>query len=179
MLKNIFNGKKKIKFYIAKFVIAILSITLGTALLSSTLRLQGNTTVKKNSWIIYFDNIDNFEASEVHTGTELPSISKDGVLDPTKQNVEFTAKLYKPGDIYEFTVDTVNDGTIDAEIESLEKSVLTEEQQKYLEFEVKYDDGTDIERCDILYRKNHPEPETLPNRRTIKATVKYKSGLPV
>ena len=42
----------------------------------------------------------------------------------------------------------VNDGTIDAMVDSVEKSALTEEQQKYLDFDVTYDNGTPIRRCD-------------------------------
>ena len=180
MIKNIINGKKKITFFIAIILVAILGVTLGTALLSSTLSINGTSTVKKNSWKIYFDGVEIANDSAPNENEEDDAkIVMDGAdgISSTKQNIEFTANLKKPGDFYEFTVYTVNDGDIDAEVVSVVKEGLTEEQQKYLEFEVKYDNGTEIKPCDILYRKNHPEPQTHPNRRLIKAVVRYKTGL--
>ena len=177
MIKNIFSGKKKLSFYLIILGVLLVSITLGSALLSSTLKIIGYSAIKKNSWIIYFDDIDIAEDSApVDNSNDNARISKNGVADPTKQNIEFTASLKNPGDFYEFTVYTVNDGSIDAEVESLEKSVLTEEQQKYLDFDVTYDDGTPIKECDILYHKGSTEG---PNKRLVKAVVKYKSGLDV
>ena len=177
MLKNIFKGKKKLSFYIILVIVLLVGITLGSALLSSTLKIIGNSTIKKNSWVIYFDDIDIAEDSApVDSSNDNARISKNGVADPTKQNIEFTASLKDPGDFYEFTVWTVNDGTIDAEVESLEKSELTAEQQKYLDFDVTYDDGTPIEECDFLYHKGSDKG---PNKRLIKAIVKYKDGINV
>ena len=170
MKKNV-EKKGRIKLYVGIVALLVVFMTLGTALLSRTITIMGNSKINKNSWIIYFDDIDIAEdSSPVEDESERAKISLNGVADPTKQNIEFTANLRNPGDFYEFTVYTVNDGTIDAEIESIEKTVLTEEQQKYLDFEVKYDDGTEIKRCDIL---------AAGTRRLIKAVVKYKEGLAV
>ena len=177
MIKNVFNGKKKISFYLILIGVILVGITMGSALLSSTLKVIGNSEVKKNSWVIYFDDIDIAEDSAPNSNSnDNASISVNGVADPTKQNIEFTAHLNDPGDFYEFTVWTVNDGTIDAEVLSLEKSALTDEQKKYLEFDVTYDDGTPIEVCDLLYHKDSTEG---PNKRLVKAIVKYKSGLAI
>ena len=177
MNKKLFKGKKSLSFYIFILGIFLVGITLGSSLLSSTLKIIGASEVKKNSWIIYFDDIDIAEDSAPNSNSnDNARIAKNGEADPTKQNIEFTASLKNPGDFYEFTVWTVNDGSIDAEIESLEKSVLTAEQQKYLDFDVVYDDGTPIEVCDILYHKDSTEG---PNKRLVKAIVKYKKGISV
>ena len=177
MLKNFISGKKRLPIYIIIVSVLLVGITLGSAFLSSTLKIIGNSKINKNSWVIYFDDIDIAEDSApVENSNDNARISKNGVADPTKQNIEFTASLKDPGDFYEFTVWTVNDGTIDAEVESLEKSVLTEEQQKYLDFIVTYDDGTPIKECDILYHKGSTDG---PNKRLVKAVVKYKSGINV
>ena len=63
MIKKIFNGKKKISFYFIIIGILLVGITLGSALLSSTLKVIGNSVIKKNSWVIYFDDIDIAEDS--------------------------------------------------------------------------------------------------------------------
>ena len=59
--------------------------------------------------------------------------------------VSFKVVLNRPGDKYFFTVDVVNDGSIEAMIESIEKEPeLTAEQAKYLKYEVSYANGENI-----------------------------------
>ena len=153
----------KIKFIFLAVIALISCITLGTAILSKTLNINGTTKIAKNSWIIYFDNVRKSSDS-------VPSDNDARIVDFGKTRIEFSANLKSIGDFYEFTVYTVNDGTIDAMVDSVEKSALTEEQQKYLDFDVTYDNGTPIRRCDTLNAKT---------RRRIKAIVKYKEGLEI
>ena len=152
MKKKTIKNQKKITIIMALIAFVFVGITLGQALLNSTLTINGKSTIKKNSWMIYFDDI-NIEPQSTQNVDENdnPKISVNGVADPKKQNIEFTANLKKPGDFYEFTVDTVNDGTIDAYVDSIEKIELTEAQKKYLEFNVTYDDDT--ERLCIYFER--------------------------
>ena len=166
-----FEGKKKIK-YIAIVFVVILMMTLGYSMLKETLNINGSNKIKKNSWIIYFDNVDIASDSVKNDDT----IYDARITNTEKNNIQFSANLKNPGDFYEFTVYTVNDGSIDASVSSLEKSVLTEEQSRYLDFDVTYDDGTEIKRCDILYHKNSTDG---PNKRLVKAVVKFKDDLPL
>ena len=173
MKKNNIKNTKKISIMMALIAFVLVGITLGQSILSSTLTITGKSTIKKNSWVIYFDDI---EISEDSVHNENPSddatLSVNGIADPTKQNIEFTAKLDKPGDIYEFTVYTVNDGSIDAEIESIEKYELTNAQKEYLDFEVGYYYADnlplgEIKECDIL---------KAGERKLIKIIVKFKKN---
>ena len=155
--------KRSKSFYIFLSLILLVSITLGYAFLSRTLNINGNTRIEKNSWVIYFDDVDIANDS-----VENEDPSKDArIVNREKTNIEFTANLSNPGDFYEFTVYTVNDGSIDAAISSIEKSLLSESEQKYLTYEVKYDNGEEIKKCDILHSGE---------RRLIKAIVKYKDN---
>ncbi len=155
--------RNKFTFFMAIVVVLLTTMSLGVAFISSTLSIIGNTTIKENSWIIYFDN--------VRKSSDSVASDKDAkIVDFKKTRIEFTANLKNPGDFYEFTVYTVNDGTIDAMVRSIERSVLTEEQQKYLEFDVTYDNGTPIRECDEL---------NAGTRRRIKAIVKFKDGLDI
>lgn len=155
--------KNKFTFFMAIIVVLLTTMSLGVALISTTLSIVGNTTIKENSWIIYFDN--------VRKSSDSVASDKDAkIVDFKKTRIEFTANLKNPGDFYEFTVYTVNDGTIDAMVRSIERSVLTEEQQKYLQFDVTYDNGTPIRECDEL---------NAGTRRRIKAIVKFKDGLDI
>ena len=164
-MKKIINKirENKIKYGILGIIFILASITLGTAIISSTLNINGRTKIEKSSWIIYFD--------DVRKSSDSVASDKDArIVDFGKTRIEFNANLKSIGDFYEFTVYTVNDGTIDAMVDSVEKSTLTEEQQKYLTFEVKYDNGVDIQRCDEL---------NAGTRRRIKAIVKYKEGIDI
>ena len=155
---------KRISKYIFVSLILLAIMTIGYGIISSTLTIVGNTKIQKNSWIIYFDDV-----TIANDSVKNEDINKDARITNTeKNNINFTAYLKNPGDFYEFTVYTVNDGTIDASIASIEKSLLSEEQQKYLTYEVKYDDGTEIKKCDVLKSNT---------RRLIKAIVKFKDGL--
>ena len=151
----------KIKYVVVAAFIMILGITLGTAILTRTLNINGKTKIEKNSWIIYFD--------DVRKSSDSVASEKDArIVDYGKTRIEFEANLKGAGDFYEFTVYTVNDGSIDAMVDSIEKSTLSEEQLKYIDFKVTYDNGEEIRRCDAL---------NAGTRRRIKAIVKYKDGL--
>ena len=155
--------QNKFLFVTSIALILMLTLTLGSAILSNTLSIIGNTKIKENSWIIYF--------TDVRVSTDSVEAEKEAkIVDYAKTRIEFTANLKNPGDFYEFTVYTVNDGTIDAMVKSIERSVLTEEQQKYLDFDVTYDNGTPIRECDEL---------NAGKRRRIKGIVKFKDGIDV
>ena len=132
--------KKKNKKIMLTLFILILGIGIGYAALSKTLKINGTSGIKKGSWIIYFDNIRN-ESGVVSTDTK---ISTD------KKEVSFNIEITEPGDYYEFEVDTVNDGTIDAMIDSTEFTGIDSADKDKLSFDVVYEDGTEVKKCDIL-----------------------------
>jgi len=155
------KSKSHFKIYLIIGAVLISLITVGTALLSSLLTISGNTNIKENSWIIYFDN--------VRKSTDSVTSTHDAeITNYEKTRIDFNANLKEPGDFYEFTVYTVNDGSIDAMVDSVEKYNLTEDQLKYLDFTVTYDNGREIKRCD---------PLDAHTRKRIKAIVKFKDGL--
>ena len=154
-------GKKNILLLIG--IILIFSITLGSAIVSSLLQIEGNTNIKGNSWVIYFDS--------VRKSTDSVEATSDArITNFEKTRIDFSVNLTNPGEFYEFTVYTVNDGSIDAMVDSVEKSILTEEQLKYLDFSVTYDNGREIKRCD---------PLDAHTRKRIKAIVKFKDGVDI
>ena len=135
MIKNFMHKLISNKKYLFMFIVLIglLSITIGSALISSTLSLTGNSKINKNSWVIYFDGIRvSSDSVETDSGAH--------IVDREKTQIDFSVDLKNPGDFYEFTVDTVNDGTIDACIEEVTKTELTDAQKEYLNFYVEYID---------------------------------------
>lgn len=158
-MKKIRRKVNKPLLYFVFFVFA--SVTVGYAALSTTLSITGKGTLSKNSWDIHFENlviVDN-GASVVTTAP---------TIDSTKTKVSFNITLSKPGDSYEFTVDAVNKGTIDAMLSGFSATSLTTDQQKYLTYTVTYSDGATISTKDYL-KKGTSE--------TIRVRVRFRDDL--
>jgi len=142
-LQSLFGKRKTLYLSLGIMLISILSLTVVYAALSQVLNISGSTEIAASNWDIYLDNVI------VRTGSvsaNAPSISGN--------NLSFTANLLKPGDYYEFSVDVVNDGSIDAMIDSVVKTPeLTAEQSKFFKFEVTYQNGDPIATKQTLKTK--------------------------
>ncbi|MBR2827909.1 MAG: hypothetical protein IKE70_01585, partial [Bacilli bacterium] len=103
-------------------VILLLMVTVGYALLSTNVKLKGTSKIKDARWDIHLDNI---KVKEKSVGAE-----KEATIDETKLGVEYEVNLDTPGDFYEFNVDIVNDGTIDAMIDSIESKMKIGEEEE-------------------------------------------------
>ena len=129
-------------------IVAVLGLTVAFAALSTTLNIKGSAYLDAAKWGIKFQNLSEpsivGEASDAKTA----KIEKDVSINDIK------VALSKPGDSVTYTVDLVNDGDINAKIENIEKTNLTEEQQKYITFTVKYkENDTELKIGDILSKK--------------------------
>ena len=129
-------------------LVAVLGLTVAFAALSTTLNIKGSAYLYAAKWGIKFQNLSEpsivGEASDAKTA----KIEKDVSINDIK------VTLSKPGDSVTYTVDLVNDGDINAKIENIEKTNLTEEQQKYITFTVKYkENDTELKIGDILSKK--------------------------
>ena len=130
-------GSKNKKTYVLLIIVALLCVTIGYAVLNSTLTITGKTNIGKNNWDVHFENI------YVTDGSVTPIVEPTITNNITISNFELT--LDKPGDFYEFVVDVKNFGSIDAMIDSVEKTPnLTTEQQKYLNYIIEYQNGEQI-----------------------------------
>ena len=123
--------------------ITILSMGIGFAFLSSNLTITGNTSVSGNSWNVYFNNVQVTEGSV--DATVAPTTTGTNTT-----SIDYTVTLDKPGDFYEFTVDAVNAGTIDAMIQSINMTSLDTDVVKYLSYTATYLDGTELTQNDVL-----------------------------
>ena len=127
---------------IITLVLLLLGVSLGYALLSSNLNISGTTGLSNNTWNIHWSNLVVTNGSVTGTQVTTPAIIKTGDTE-----VEYSITLSTPGDFYEFTVDAVNEGSIDAMIESFsnqafESNGTTEKTlPSYLDYSVTYSDG--------------------------------------
>ena len=135
--------RKKKNNFIKILVFLILCIGIGYAALMTDLSINGVSHVTQSSWSIHFDNIqvDSNSSATVNQAAELTGDT----------SLSYDITLNQPGDYYEFTVDVVNDGTIDGMIGSVSSKLNNVEittLPAYLEYSVTYDD-------DIAIAPNH------------------------
>ncbi|MBR2678088.1 MAG: hypothetical protein IKE63_01600, partial [Bacilli bacterium] len=134
--KRIRFQKKMNIIYILLFIV-LASTGIGYAYIKSNLNINGTANVTAARWDVHFTNLN------VTTGSVTPTTAAS-ITNPT--TVTFAATLDEPNDFYEFTVDVINTGTMDAMIDSFSISpTLTTAQKKYLEYTVTYSDETTID----------------------------------
>ena len=97
--------RNKTQRRILLLIIILMSIGLGYAFLTQDLTINGIGKVSGNTWDIHFENLRVNENSV--TPIEAAAIDSN---DSTKIN--YSVRLNKPGDFYEFTVDVSNAGTL-------------------------------------------------------------------
>ena len=155
-----FNIKDR-KFLITTLslaIVCIFTLTIAYSALSAVLTISGNARVSAADWDIYLDSPRVTSGSAT---TNVPIVN--GVT------ATFNTTLNMPGDFYEFVVDVVNGGDIDAMIENVVKTPdLTEEQAKFLKYEVSYQNGEAITTEQLLAKDT-----TMP----IKVRIEYRKDL--
>ena len=140
-------------------MVCVFSLTMVYAALSVTLNIVGTTEVVASNWDIHLANAKVKSGSAT---TDVPTITGGNSLS-------FSTSLTTPGDYYEFTVDVVNGGDIDAMIDSIIKTPeLTEAQAKYLKYEVSYQNGESI-----TSKQNLAAGSTTP----IKVRIEYRNDI--
>ena len=129
-------------FIIGFIFIFFLCVGIAYATLNKTLTINGISNIEKPSWDIQFENI------KVKSGS-VSAVLVHSVSNKTSLNFEVNLKV--PGEFYEFTVDVKNNGTIDAMLEELIKlNELTEFQQKFLIYTIKYENEEQILKNQLL-----------------------------
>ena len=162
---NIFEEKKKRKRYGIFILLFLVLLGIGYSYLQTLLNITGTTTVDKNTWDVYWDNLQ-VSSGSVAIGDD----DSTAVINPTsKTDITFTVSLDKPGDFYEFTVDAVNEGSIDAMIESYSLSITgMEDIPAYLDYRITYYDDIPIVEKQLL-KSGVTE--------TLKVKVSYKKDI--
>lgn len=91
--------------------------------------------------------------------------SKKYDINLIDNNIDFKCYLEIPGEYFEFTVDIINTSKYNAKIDSIEKTILSPNEKRYLSYLVTYSDNSIIKKNDKI----------LSNQKiTIKVSVKYK-----
>ena len=160
-MRRMFNRYSRRSLYLifGIVMVCVFSLTMVYAALSVTLNIVGTTEVVASNWDIHLANAKVKSGSAT---TDVPTITGGNSLS-------FSTSLTTPGDYYEFTVDVVNGGDIDAMIDSIIKTPeLTEAQAKYLKYEVSYQNGESI-----TSKQNLKAGSTTP----IKVRIEYRNDI--
>ena len=106
--------KNKKQRRIMFLLILLLAVTVGFALLSTTLFINGTSRIKANTWNIHWDSNSIHEIEGSVTAT-----TPAQVTDAEEKNISFEVEFELPGEYYEFTADAINEGSIDGKIETI------------------------------------------------------------
>ena len=157
---NKFNiNKKNMYIIMCILLISIFSLTIVYAALSVTLNIAGNAEVVASTWDVHLDNADVVAGSAT---LDSPTIK-------SSTTATFSTSLTTPGDFYEFTIDVVNDGDIDAMIDGVTKTPpLTTEQAKYLNYTIEYQSGESINTKQLVEKNSFVR---------LKVRVEYRKDL--
>ena len=132
--------KKKHK--ILFFILLLCFLEMGYAFLRTELKINGIANINDMRWNVYFNNlVINPNSVALSTGNTAASISTN------KTEVTYAVTLKEPGDFYEFTVDAVNDGSMDAMIDTISSKMGGVEittLPTYMEYSVTYDEGVEL-----------------------------------
>ena len=93
-------------------MICVFTLTVVYAALNTVLKITGNAEIVTSNWDI---KLANPIVTSGSVNNNLPVISGN-------KEASFTATLNNPGDFYEFSIDVVNNGSIDAMIDSVTKT---------------------------------------------------------
>ena len=128
-------------------ILLVVCLSLGYAYINSDLNINGTAQVKHANWDIHWANI------QVTTGSVTGS---NVVTTPTISNgttVNYSITLPTPGSFYEFTVDAVNSGQMDAMIDTIDSKLNNNPITNlpvYLKYSVTYFDGVPLEPNHLL-----------------------------
>ena len=158
---NRFNikNRKLLVFSLCLILVCVFALTVAYSALNIVIIISGNASVTSSSWDI---KLSNPRVTSGSVTSNVPNIVTTASLD-------FSTTLNIPGDFYEFTVDVVNNGSIDAMIKNVIKNPeLTSEQTKFLKYEITYENGESISSRQLLEKKT---------KMPIKVRVEYRKDL--
>ena len=158
-MKKLLQDRKTLYLVLGIVIISVFTLSIAYASLSTILEIHGNSEVVASTWNIHLDNV------EVKSG----SVSSNAPQISGTSSLSFDVDLNLPGDYYEFTVDVVNEGSIDAMIDSVSITPeLSTEQARYIKYEVSYQNGESISSKQTL-KKGTTTP--------IKVRIEYRNDI--
>ena len=158
------NKRKTTKM---SLLMMLLLLGIGFAALTANLKINGTVDVLKANWDVHFENVQIKTGSV--TATTVPTSD-----DETTTEMTYAVSFAQPGDFYEFTVDIVNDGSMDAMVDVVTNKVYSSDGEteitipNYLKSSVTYNDGVEIKPNQLLAKETSEK---------IKVRVEYRTDI--
>ena len=177
---------KKGKKYIAILILLLIlmAVSVGYAALTSSLNINGTSTIINASWEIDVNDSDiscpNGQVCTINPINPDDLTPDNGEVTPSHPNpngaiiwtegntIYFKHLLTTPGDVFTFNCKFTNSGTIDAKVSNVTQSSLNTTAQRFMDYTVTYANGNTIKNGDILLAGNSA---------LFKVTVSYKSNV--
>ena len=121
--------------------VAVLAMSVGFATYSQNLQINGTATFKKASWDVHFDGSSFAEDANNSVASSPATTHTFSQTNDKPTQLAYTVTLEKPGDVYQFTVDVINEGTIDAKLTEIDLS-NDQSSAAYISHSVIYDGVT-------------------------------------
>ena len=124
--------EKKISYsglVVVVLAVAVLIMSVGFAVFSTNLSINGTAQVSSSNWQVEFDESSYEETPGSVSPTSVPTINTTSMT--------YQVTLAKPTDFYEFTIDVKNLGTFNAQLKSITMTDITE-HANYLKYTVTY-----------------------------------------
>ena len=141
----------------------LFAITVGYAVISTQLKIDGVTLLQKQTWDVHWENPVVTEGSVTVVP---PQLTSDDTV------ATWYATLSFPGDFYEFTIDAVNAGSIDAKIKVI-TSEINPTKPDYINYSVTYENGDPLEVNHVLAKATNGEP----TKETYKVRVAFNDNI--
>ena len=164
------RGREKRNKRIFTLLLLLLAISVGYAAIATTLKINGSSSIKSAKWDVYWENPQVLSGSVTNTA---PTLSESDT------KATFNVTLNEPGDYYEFTIDAVNNGSLDAKIDTngIVKQVKNASGEvvtpTILKYEVTNNDQehTELQEGHILAKKSG----STPTKETYRVRVEYRN----
>ena len=153
--------KKKNSSFVVIALLLIVTISIGYAALSTTLNINGTSTIKTQTWDVHFANV-KVTTNTGATVTKAPTITEGKTTEIT-----YNVALNQPGSVYEFTVDVVNGGTIAAKTSAI-PTLGGNTQPTIFNYTVTWSDGSPITANTAL---------AAGTKKTAKVRIEYKKDI--
>ena len=160
-MKNNKRKKKKV-LSVLVLLLLILGVSIGYAVLSQTLTINGTSSIGGSTWNVHFENVQIANGSV--TATTPPTATGTNTTSLT-----YTIALQQPGDFYEFTVDVKNGGSIAAKLNAAPTiSGVSTAQDVYTNYTFLNSDGSAVTAGQTL---------AAGAKRTYKVRVEFDSNI--
>src|SRR5574344_3148538 len=165
MIGVLMNKKFKIGIIVLSLLLIVMSI--GYASYAVTLYISGNVSLQASSWSVIFDNV---KKGTVESGYKLVDATSEPSIFNDKHSITFSVDL-NVGEMYQFTVDVKNAGTIKAYLDTYNIIIdgttynLNKWNNEYLSYDAVWtDDNSSFAQGDTL---------DAGGSRNVTVTVKY------